>query len=55
MDERDVPHFPLNLIKFGEHPSLFRSQAHPRADFTSVREKPCPLNKSGSPLVFASA
>ena len=26
-----------------------------RADFTSVREKPCPLNKSGSPLDFANA
>ena len=26
-----------------------------RADFTSVREKSSPLNKSGSPLVFASA
>jgi hypothetical protein len=28
---------------------------HARADFTSVREKSCPLNKSGSPLDFASA
>lgn len=26
-----------------------------RADFTSVREKSCPLNRSGSPLAFARA
>src|SRR6266849_9044773 len=43
---RDVPHFPPNFTKRG---------THARADFTSVREKSWPLNRSGSPLVFASA
>src|SRR5580692_10775239 len=36
-------------------PSLVAQPTHARADFTSVREKSCPLNKSGSPLDFASA
>jgi hypothetical protein len=36
-------------------PSLVQQPTHARADFTSVREKSCPLNKSGSPLDFASA
>jgi hypothetical protein len=36
-------------------PSLVAQPTHAHADFTSVREKSCPLNKSGSPLDFASA
>ena len=36
-------------------PALVPQPTHARADFTSVREKSCPLNKSGSPLDFASA
>ena len=35
--------------------SRLREPTHARADSTSVREKSCPLNKSGSPLDFASA
>jgi hypothetical protein len=43
--ERPFPIFP-NFIKRG---------TYTRANFTSVREKSCPLNSSDSPLVFASA
>jgi hypothetical protein len=39
----------------GETFPTFTLPTHPRADFTSVREKSCPLNKSGSRLDFASA
>jgi hypothetical protein len=35
--------FSTNFIKRG---------THARADFTSVREKSCPLNRSGSPYGF---
>jgi hypothetical protein len=36
-------------------PNFIKCGTYARADFTSVREKSCPLNSSGSPLVFASA
>jgi hypothetical protein len=36
-------------------PNFIKRGSYGRADFTSVREKSCPLYSSGSPLVFASA
>jgi hypothetical protein len=36
-------------------PNFIKCGTYARADFTSVREKSCPLNSSGSPVVFASA
>jgi hypothetical protein len=47
-----VPPFRKKCERMG-HPQ--GALTHARADFTSVREKSWPLNKSGSPLDFASA
>jgi hypothetical protein len=33
-------------------PNFIKRGTHARADFTSVREKSCPLDKSGSPYGF---
>jgi hypothetical protein len=54
-DRRDVPHFSPIELSTKCFLSLVPQPAHARAGFTSVREKSCPLNKSGSPLDFASA
>jgi hypothetical protein len=53
--DKDVPHFSPNELSSKCFLSLVPQPIHARADFTSVREKSLPLNKSDSPSDFASA